>query len=265
MGQMKSYRCTDEPFKIHGVYAPHLPERFWRLPEELLSKVSEGIVKRAKSPLGGRVRFRTDSGKVTIRTILKNNEVDWAIPLTGSAGADVYIGSRMNSRFAGTAVPRSYEELEGVLTFEKERKLEDITIYLPRNVELVDVIIEVEEDAAVEAPRPYTIERPMVFYGSSITEGGCATRTANGYPALLSRWLDADYLNLGFSASAKGEPEMAEYIAGLEMSVLIMDYDHNAPTAEHLEATHERFFQEIRRRQPELPILLLSRPDFDRS
>ncbi len=120
-----------------------------------------------------------------------------------------------------------------------------------------------EEDARVEAPTPYELGRPMVFYGSSITEGGCASRAANAYSALLSKWLDADYMNLGFSGSAKGEPELAAYIAGLEMSVFVYDYDHNAPDPEHLEKTHEPFFRTIRQAQPELPVLFLTKPDFD--
>jgi lysophospholipase L1-like esterase len=134
---------------------------------------------------------------------------------------------------------------------------------LPRNEELEDVIIELDDDARIDAPTPYTLEVPMVFYGSSITEGGCASRPANAYTALLSRWLDADYINLGFSGAAKGELELATYIAGLEMSVLVIDYDHNAPNVEHLEQTHELFFKEIRKIRPNLPILFLTKPDFD--
>lgn len=260
---MKTYPCTQEPIKIYGLQHHLLPHRFWRLPEEMLGEVSDGVAKRAKSPVGGRIRFRTDSTKITIHVKLKNNYVDWAIPLSGSAGTDVYIGSRMNIRYAGLIAPKRYEETTALLTFEKNNELEDITIHLPRNVELEDMVIELEDDAHLEPPTPYTFELPMVFYGSSITEGGCATRPANAYTALLSRWLDADYINLGFSGAAKGEPEMAVYIAGLAMSVFIMDYDHNAPTIEHLERTHEPFFKEIRRDQPELPVLFLTKPDFD--
>jgi lysophospholipase L1-like esterase len=229
----------------------------------MLQRVSPGVAGRAIHPAGGRVRFRTDSPTVTVRTQLRTNVVDWAIPLSGSAGADVYIGRDTFVRYAGVATPRDYESKTGILTFEKKKMMEDITIHLPRNEELEDVLIELEDGSRVEAPSPYLIKRPMVFYGSSITEGGCATRAANAYTALLSKWLDADYLNLGFSGSARGETELAEYIGSLEMSAFICDYDHNAPHAEHLENTHEPFFRTIRAAQPDLPILILSKPDFD--
>lgn len=260
---MKQYPCTKQPFQICGLQQHLLPDRFWRLPEEMLPQVSSGVASRAIHPVGGRIRFRTNSGTVTIRTQLRTNVVDWAIPLSGSAGADVYIGRGSMIRYVGVASPKDYESKEGILTFSKDKVMEDITIHLPRNEELEGVLIELEDDAQVAAPTPYATEQPMVFYGSSITEGGCASRAANAYTALLSKWLDADYINLGFSGSAKGEPEMADYIAGLDMSVFIYDYDHNAPDAEHLEKTHEPFFRTIRQAQPELPILILTKPDFD--
>ena len=71
--------------------------------------------------------------------------------------------------------------------------------------------------------------------------------------------LDCDFVNLGFSGNAKGETEMAEYIAGLPMSVFVYDYDHNAGP-EHLQATHGRMFRIIRERQPQLPVIMISRP-----
>ncbi|CAN7592313.1 SGNH/GDSL hydrolase N-terminal domain-containing protein [Paenibacillus sp. LjRoot56] len=70
---MKPYRCTEEPIKIYGLQNQLVPNRFWRLPEELLGNLTERVARRAKSPVGGRIRFRTDSTQVTIRTMLKLN------------------------------------------------------------------------------------------------------------------------------------------------------------------------------------------------
>ena len=74
--------------------------------------------------------------------------------------------------------------------------------------------------------------------------------------------MDCDHINLGFSGNAKGEEAIAEYIAGLKMSAFVYDYDHNAPNPAHLAATHERMFRIIRNAQPELPILMLTRPKY---
>jgi lysophospholipase L1-like esterase len=56
---------------------------------------------------------------------------------------------------------------------------------------------------------------------------------------------------------------MAEYISGLDMKAFVLDYDHNAPSVEHLQETHYPFYEIIRKAQPDLPILMLSKPDFD--
>ena len=98
----------------------------------------------------------------------------------------------------------------------------------------------------------------MVFYGHSITQGACATRPGNAYPSILSRKYGFDFINLGFSGSAKGEDAMAEYIASLDMGAFVYDYDHNAPNAEQLLKTHEKMFKTIRKAHPSMPIVIMS-------
>ena len=109
---------------------------------------------------------------------------------------------------------------------------------------------------------PYAVGKPVVFYGSSITQGGCASRPGNAYPALLSRRLSMEYVNLGFSGNARGEGSMARHIAALNPAAFVMDYDHNAPTPEYLRETHCRLYTTIREKNPDIPYIMLSRPDF---
>jgi hypothetical protein len=80
---------------------------------------------------------------------------------------------------------------------------------------------------------------------------------------MICRRNEIDFVNLGFSGSAKGEQSMAKYIASLDMTAFVCDYDHNAPTAEHLAATHYDFYKTIREAHPKLPIIFVSKPDFD--
>ena len=110
-----------------------------------------------------------------------------------------------------------------------------------------------------EAPG-YLNEKPVVTYGSSITQGGCASRPGMSYQAILSRKLNCDYVNLGFSGSAKGEDEMIDYISNLDMSLFILDYDYNAPSCEHLKNTHEKLFKAVRKNHPDLPVIMMCRP-----
>jgi lysophospholipase L1-like esterase len=109
----------------------------------------------------------------------------------------------------------------------------------------------------------YTHQKPIVFYGSSITQGGCASTPGGDYAGRVSRKFDADYINLGFSGSAKGEEAIMKYIASLDMSVFVYDYDYNAPDAEHLRKTHYAGYRTVREAQPELPIIMMSSPNYD--
>ena len=111
-----------------------------------------------------------------------------------------------------------------------------------------------------QEPLPRAIEKPIAFYGSSITQGGCVSRPANMYSHILCRMLDADCLNLGFSGSAMGEQSIAEYLATREMSAFVMDYDYNSTSLESLANTHYPFYKTVRRAHPDLPIVIVTHP-----
>lgn len=120
--------------------------------------------------------------------------------------------------------------------------------------------IGIKGGSKTEVPDNYINKNPVVFYGSSITQGGCASRPGNIYQNFLSRALNMDYLCLGFSGNAKGEKEIAEYMAKLHMCAFVSDYDHNAPDSEHLRNTHFALYEAIRNKNPELPYIMITHP-----
>ena len=138
--------------------------------------------------------------------------------------------------------------------------MEDVLILLPRNEIIENVEISINDQATVLPPTEYKYSKPIVYYGSSITEGGISCNPSNAYNAIISRHLDVDYINLGFSGNAKGEIPMADFICSLDFSIFVYDYDHNAPTVEHLKNTHELFFKRIREFKPSVPVVMLTRP-----
>ena len=146
-------------------------------------------------------------------------------------------------------------------TFKKgSGEFEDIIIFLSQMCYVESCEIIVDKGAEIKEPTPYKYSKPIVFYGSSITSGEASSRAATSYIALLSRWLDADYINFGFPGRARGDIEVAEYIKNIDMSVFVYDYDHNAETPEDLRRTHKPFFEVIRKQNPELPIIMMTRP-----
>jgi len=260
---MKKYNYSEEPLKIFGVPFFEQTKKLERLPERLKDTVPN-LYLLGRRVTGARLCFRTDSPKFVLHMVYDNLKVDVGMSIFQCQSSAVFIGERANSRFAGIAYPSSYEDTIISTVFEKSDDMEDVTIWLPRNAWLTDLYIEVEEGAEVLPPTPYRYSKPIVYYGSSITEAAHA-RSCNGYNGLISRWLDVDFYNLGFSGSAKGEKELAQYIAAINKSIFVYDYDFNAPNVRHLEDTHEPFFKIIRESNPNLPIIMMSRPNFKMS
>ena len=255
----------ESPISIHGLAVAE-PGRFWRLPAPLIDEVNEGVSVLGRHTAGGRIRFRTDSPYIAYRAKPLNSGYMSHMPLTGSVGTDIFV----NGISCTTFRPRhdSDEWYEGILEITEEAENMQGTKDVELNMGLYNGITEgyigLKTGCALEAPRPYTIEKPIVYYGNSVTQGGCASKPGNSFPGFLGRWLDADHINLGFSGSGRGEKNIAEYIAGLDMSLFFMDYDHNAPNAAHLWKTHYPFYKIIRDANPDLPILIASMPNVDR-
>lgn len=263
------YAPFDEPFSLHGLVPSGDTESrmdcaisaYCRVPESVAAATSESVATLNRHSAGGRIRFCTDSPYIAVRAKPLNPVGMDHMPLTGVSGCDVYSGVD----FVGTIRPKDekgdpYEKLLELGAGEKQ-----ITINLPLYNGLSSIAVGLAEGSRVSTPAPYFNEKPVVFYGSSITQGGCASRPGTCYQAYLSRWLNMDYRNLGFSGSAKAEDAMIEYIRSLDMAAFVMDYDHNAPDADHLAKTHEKLFRAVRSAHPELPVLILSKPDVDLS
>ena len=256
---MVRYSLFDAPLQVSGVPFFEEKKELRRLPDEILVKLPH-LDHLGRRCSGGRVAFKTDSRNFTVRVSLKTLSVDAGMSMFACQSAQVMVGERENARHVGVVHPVSYQNKVFEKAFQKSSNLEQITIYFPRNEQLENIEVFVEDDAIVTAPTPYKYQKPVVLYGSSITEGGCCCNVTNAYSAILSRWLDFDYYALGFSGNAKGELELADYINTFDMGVFIYDYDHNAPTVEHLAATHKPFFDRIRQEHPHVPVIMMTRP-----
>ena len=266
---MKSFTVNEAPFALYGLCRETGELDFKRLPHAFADQCGSTAVKALYANTSGiRVRFRTDSKRIVLKCQLPGVTKFPHMPLTGTSCFDLYADGDYCSVFQpGIDIggghgenPMREDGYASGYVF-RERKLRDILIHFPLYNDVEQVWIAVEEDAVILPSEPYSRRKPMVLYGSSITQGACASHPGNSYAAMLSRRFDIDFLNLGFSGGALGEESIADYIAGLDMGIFVLDYDHNAPTAEHLEQTHAKFFSRIRRSHPELPTILVSAAD----
>jgi len=254
--------ALEQPFVLEGFPWYEKGKPLYRLPADTKPKdISGGVWYLAKHTSGGVVRFRTDSPYIVVKaSILSPDRIMGLMPATGSSGFDLYANKDTYVKSANpmrniTKIPDPFTQI----LYNGKRQMRDYTLYLPLYNGVNSLEIGTSPDAKFETPAPHKIKKPIVFYGSSITQGAAATRTSTNYCALLARKFDAPLVNLGFSGNAKGETKMAELIASLDMSAFIYDYDHNAPNAAHLKKTHEPFFKIIRAAHPKLPVVMISR------
>lgn len=243
----------DSPFKLHGIFYDENQKRYIRMPQEIADSVKTGVGYLNQQTAGGRVRFKTNSTFIAIYAV--TNKASRFDLLRKNPSFDYLKEYTFCNSFAssGTTFASMYMCPEGYL--------EDYMIYFPNESYVYDLYIGLDRNTDIFEPTPYTYEIPIVYYGSSITQGACVSRPANTYQAIISKHLDVDFISLGFGGNAKGEQEIAEYISSLNMSIFVCDYDHNAPNAEHLQKTHLPFYRTIRNAQPNLPIIFMTAPN----
>lgn len=253
---IRFYDVSKEPFKIYGVIKEGGMYR--RMPEAVAKTVNDEIYQVLHTnTAGGRVRFKTNSKTVVISSKMSGVACMGHMPMTGSAGFDMYADKKYCHTFVPSATMT--DGYESRFDFS-DSKMRDIIINFPLYSNVIDLKIGFDKDAEIQKGDEYKFNKPVLYYGSSITQGGCASRPGNSYQSVISRKLDCDFINLGFSGNALGEETMANYIADTDMSVFVCDYDHNAPTTDHLKNTHKRMFEIIRKKQPNLPVVFVTRP-----
>ena len=261
LSDVQFYDVRQEPFSVHGVF--YADGKFRRIPQEIAEAVNDGVLRLHSNTAGGRVRFKTNSQYIAIYAKMPTISKMSHMALTGSAGFDLYVREDGKQFYKGTFIPPKsiVDYYESKIDFDNST-MREITINMPLYSDVTELYIGLQKNAKIYSSPQYKNVKPIVFYGSSITQGGCASRPGNSYQGFLERRFDTDYINLGFAGSATGEDKVADYISSLDMSVFIYDYDYNAPDAEHLKNTHEQMFLKIRQAQPDLPIIMMSVPNF---
>lgn len=258
---IKYVNVRENPFRIHGIYNLS-DDNFRRLPTDFANSVSGGVATHAKSSAGVRVRFATDSPYIVIKATLKDFVPSPHVTYSASKGFDLYTEEDGEFIYHNTFLPPLDLENNVVgITYLSGNKIKNIIVDFPIGTEVSEVLIGVKSGCKILKPDNYLIKKPIVFYGSSITQGFAASRPGNIYENFISRAINADYYNFGFSGSALGEESLAEYLSKIPMSAFVLDYDYNAPDVEHLQKTHQHFYRIIRDNNSNIPIVIVSRPD----
>ncbi|HTL54300.1 MAG TPA: SGNH/GDSL hydrolase family protein, partial [Candidatus Limnocylindrales bacterium] len=244
----------DQRLSVHGL--PWFKEdepALRRLPLRLKDRLRPPVWDLAQDPSGARVRFRTDSTTIGLAAENPGFSNMHHMASVGENGFDLYVGSD----YFGSAWPDSTGKIAKEWRIGRERKMRSITLYLPLYKPVKISELTLDSDALLEPALPYPVAKPIVYYGSSITQGGCASNPGGSCQAILERKLNADFVNLGFSGNGLGEPALAEAICELDPSCIVLDFWGN-PSADQYASALPTFVEILRRKWPRLPILVTS-------
>jgi lysophospholipase L1-like esterase len=207
------------------------------------------------------VRFVTDSTTIITRWSLSRALAMAHMPATGVSGVDLYVKDQVRWHWLGNGRPtRTVEEKVLVKGLKPGRR--EYVLYLPLYNGVQEVKIGVPEGATLEVAGPRPVgTKPIVFYGTSILQGGCASRPGMAYPAILGRRLDWPTINLGFSGNALSEPEVARLLAELDPAVYVLDPLPNM-TPEIVAERYEHLVRILREAHPATPIVMVENVEY---
>jgi hypothetical protein len=231
-----------------------------RLPASLKDTFPPAVWNLAQSPSGARIRFSTDSTTLAIRLEYPHPPDMKNMHAFGQSGVDLYL----NGAYTGTAV--ADKEAKPGKTYEhvyfnfsgRPRVFREVVIYLPLYMPVRILGIGVDREARFRAARRFALAKPVVFYGTSTTQGGCASRPGMSYQALLGRALNIDFVNLGFSGAGKGQPAVATAVASLDAACFVLDFAGNNPNLESLTQVYAPFVETVRKQHPDTPIVAVT-------
>ncbi len=219
-----------------------------RLPDRVSYKLRYNLRVLERNTSGGIASIRTNSDKLKIVAQINSNKSFHMTDIM-SAGLDIYLDGKYFKSLTSI-----YGALNEVIKLpNNEEKV--IDVYFPLFGKVRDIKFYVDNNAVNKFPNEFG--KSIVFYGSSITQGCCASNPAMSYAAIVSRKLGVEQINLGFSDEGLGDIEIADYITELSPSIIILDYWAN-PSPELYKATLTPFIQRIRSRHHNVPIIVTS-------
>ena len=270
---------------LEGKYFTDTAAFYDRLPANVTTNVNSGVRGMKNHTSGMLFRFRTDSKHLTFRwTPVNLNLAMDHMPSTGVSGIDVY-RQLPDGRWFYVKTGRIRDAKKGGELGIPWKPGDACLVNLPLYNGIKTFTLGIDKDAKVEAlgPRKSGIEKPVVFYGTSITHGGCCSRPGLGFVNIVGRQLDVPVCGLGFSGSGRMELEMADHLARIDASCYVLDclWNMNSPTPRPNAAFHdmyaagfdekdgisvvrfryEPFIRALRAKRPDVPIVMAEQCD----
>jgi lysophospholipase L1-like esterase len=232
-----------------------------RLPAKAEKLVSAELWALSRLSAGIEVHFSTDATEIGARWTLINKALAMDhMPATGMSGLDLYVRVDGKWQWLGVGRPtKSPTNLVRLASVPPGGGMREYRLYLPLYNGIADLQIGIPPGASLSATPP--AGKSIVVYGTSITQGGCASRPGMAYTAILGRMFDMPVVNLGFSGNGKAEGAVATLVSELNPSVFVLDPLPNM-TAEQIRERIEPFIAILRAKHPRTPIVMMGHVSF---
>jgi lysophospholipase L1-like esterase len=253
------YKPQSKPFRLLGFNWIDQDKVYRRLPVKPAWPIRKPVDNLAWNTAGGQIHFQTDSPRLLVRGKLRFASGMYHMPSTGQSGFDLYVGPPSQLTYSrSTRFQPQDVNFNSELFSNNSKKLRNFVVNFPLYNGVRDVEIGIVAGSKLMPPPDYPDARPVVVYGTSITQGGCAARPGLAYPNILSRRLNRPFINLGFSGNGKGEIELAKLINQVpDPALIVLDYEANV--YDDVKKTINPFIDELRRQNPKVPILVISK------
>ena len=246
---------------------------YGRLPKSMEEEFRKELIDLGANSAGLAIRFSSNSTTIAVKWSVKNIFSMNHMAATGVRGLDLYIFDRNDTawRHAGTAIPSSKKEsfstiIKGVYAEYPFREDHEYLLYLPLYDGIDSLEIGIDSDASIDTPQKSLLTKakkykPIIFYGTSITQGGCASRPGMAYPSILSRELGRETINLGFSGNGRMDISVANAIKMIDAEALVVDCLPNMTTTMVRDSAYN-FISTIADANPVMTIYLVENPSF---
>jgi lysophospholipase L1-like esterase len=240
----------------------HLYRRFGMKDQGTIDKIGWALNTLVGNTAGGAIAFYSDTSTLKIKVELSFKFWMSHMAYTGQAGFDLYVGtSPSDLKFYRSSTFDFKNDQYEFTFFENMKGGHLFVLNFPLYASVKEVLIGISSWADIRPGHDFETAGRMVFYGTSITQGGCASRPGMAYPAIIGRRMGYECLNYGFSGNGFGEKEIAHILASIhDVNLFVLDYEANAGGADlKLEKTLVPFIEEIRETYKTVPILVLSK------
>ncbi|HWL51631.1 MAG TPA: SGNH/GDSL hydrolase family protein [Chthoniobacteraceae bacterium] len=230
---------------------------FRRLPDRAVGGLSQAVRNLSHCPAGLCLAFATDASEIAVRMANHDATPMLLLPMTGCAGAELFRRDGRNWTPMAVAVPSlEMAAFERRLLWDLPKTLREYRLYLPLYKGVHELSLGFSPEAEIRPSPAPPGARPIVFYGTSITQGGCASTAGSDFVSRVGRLLEAETINLGFSGNGKGEPEVAERLCEINARLWVLDYFSNCDP-DRVRTTLPEFVRILRSRHPRAPIVLM--------